>query len=572
MKIKLVIIIISLIALSCKKDTTSTRGVISENAMVVSARAEASKIGSDILKQGGNAFDAMFATEMALAVTYPYAGNLGGGGFMVYRLKNGDVGALDYREKAPLAASRDMYLDSLGNVIPDKSTVGAYAVGVPGTIAGIFAAHEKFGSLPIETLLKPVIELAEKGFIVTKKQHERFVKYDSIITAVNGKQTLVNKNVQSNTIFNNMALAETLRRISRNGRDEFYKGETAAQIIAFINQKGGIITAEDLALYEAQWRDPIQFSYDNLNIISMSPPSSGGLCLAQIMKMAEPYNVGQYEQNSLEAIQVMVEAEKQAYADRSYYLGDPDFVNIPINQLLEAHYLKNRMANFSFEKNTPSNSITYGTLPNYTMEIKETIPYQEHEETTHYSIVDQFGNAVAVTTTLNGAYGSKLYIEDLGFFLNNEMDDFSSKPGVPNVYGLLGGKANAIAPQKRMLSAMTPTIVEKDEKLYMVVGTPGGSTIITSVFQTIVNVHEFEMTMHDAVNAPRFHHQWLPEEIRVEPNRFDPKLLEQLKAKGYTINEERTPVIGKVDAILVLDNGTLEGGADKRGDDTAIGF
>ncbi|WP_298902962.1 gamma-glutamyltransferase [uncultured Psychroserpens sp.] len=572
MRIKLVIVIASIIVLSCNQDVTPTQGLITQKAMVVSARAEASKIGSDILEQGGNAFDAMFATEMALAVTYPYAGNLGGGGFMIYRLNNGEIGALDYREKAPLAASRDMYLDSLGNVIPDKSTVGAYAVGVPGTIAGIFAAHEKFGSLPIETLLKPVIALAENGFTVTQKQHKRFIKYDSIITAVNGKQTPINKNVSAHTIFKNVALAETLRRISKNGRDEFYKGETADQIVRFLNQKGGIITAEDLALYEAQWRDPIQFTYDNLNIISMSPPSSGGLCLAQIMKMAEPYDVSQYDQNSLEAIQVMVEAEKQAYADRSYYLGDPDFVNIPIDQLLEDNYLKNRMTNFSFEKSTPSNSITYGTLPNYTMEIRETIPYQEHEETTHYSIVDQFGNAIAVTTTLNGAYGSKLYIDNLGFFLNNEMDDFSSKPGVPNVYGLLGGKANAIAPQKRMLSAMTPTIVEKDGELYMVVGTPGGSTIITSVFQTILNVHEFGMTMHDAVNAPRFHHQWLPEEIRMEPNRFDPKLLEQLKAKGYTINEERTPVIGKVDAILVLDNGTLEGGADSRGDDTAIGF
>ncbi len=571
MKRLFILFFIGLIGFTCCKNEpksshskTNKRGLITKKAMVVSAREEASKIGSEILKQGGNAFDAMFATEMALAVVYPYAGNLGGGGFMVYRLHSGEIGALDYREKAPISASKDMYLDTDGNIIKGKSTIGGNAVGVPGTIAGIFEAHKKFGSLPIEILLKPVIALAQEGFVVTEKQHVKFVLYDSIITAVNGKQVLVNKTVEAHSIFKNKALAETLKRISKNGRDEFYKGKTAQILVDYLQSEGSSITHKDLELYEAKWRAPIQFKYDNLNIISMSPPSSGGLCLAQIMKMMEPYDIGQYTHNSLEAIQVMVEAEKRAYADRSYYLGDPDFVNIPIKDLLDTSYLNKRMQKFSFETITPSDSISYGSIPNYTMEISEPVHFQESEETTHYSIVDPFGNAVSVTTTLNSGYGSKLYTEDLGFFLNNEMDDFSSKPGVPNVYGLIGGKANSIAPQKRMLSAMTPTIVEKDGKLFMVLGTPGGSTIITSVLQTILNVHEFEMTMQEAVDAPRLHHQWLPDQIRMEVDLFSKDLKQQLTNKGYFINEAAAPITARVEAILILDNGTLEGGADYR--------
>lgn len=562
------------IVFSCKKNSILQvkHGLITENAMVVSARKEASKIGTDILKMGGNAFDAMFATEMALAVTYPYAGNLGGGGFMVYRLNSGEVGALDFREKAPLAASRDMYLDALGNVIPNKSTVGAYAVGVPGTIAGIFEAHEKFGTLPIKTLLEPVIELAESGFEVTKKQAKRFAHYDSIFKLVNGQTIIYNSSITANSRFQNVALAETLKRIAANGRDEFYSGQTGTQLVNFIKQNGGIITMDDLLMYEAQWREPIIFQYDDLKIISMSPPSSGGICLAQIMKMIEPYDISQYGPNALEAMQVMVEAERLAYADRSYYLGDPDFVNIPTIDLLNDSYLEQRMENFSFKHAISSDSVSFGQIPDYTMELTKANLYLEHEETTHYSIVDQFGNAVSVTSTLNGAYGSKLFVDELGFFLNNEMDDFSSKPGVPNVYGLIGGEANSIAPQKRMLSAMTPTIIEKNGELYMVVGTPGGSTIITSVLQTIINVHEYGMTMQEAVNAPRFHHQWFPDEIRMEVSRFPDSLLQQLNNKGYFVNFEAAPITAKVDAILVREDGNLEGGADPRGDDTADGY
>jgi gamma-glutamyltranspeptidase/glutathione hydrolase len=560
---KKIIILLCVITFGCKAQNGVVRptGILANEAMVVSAREEASKIGVEIMKKGGNAFDAMVATELALAVAYPYAGNLGGGGFMVYRKANGEKGTLDYREKAPLAATKDMFLDAKGNVIPGKSTKSPLAIGVPGTIAGVFAVHAKLGSLPIEAILKPVIELAERGVAVTQKQEERLNHYHDELNKTNGPNSVLSKVYKEKDTIKYPALAATLRRISKNGRDEFYKGETAKTLVGYLQEKGAIITMEDLAQYEAQWRTPLSFKYKDLNIISMAPPSSGGICLAQIFEMIAPYDLAKMGHNSTKSIQVIVEAERRAYADRNYFLGDPDFVKMPLNALMDDNYLKQRMATFSFDRATSSSDIKEGN-----------VTYNESMETTHYSIIDQFGNAIAATTTLNAGYGSKYYCDDLGFFLNNEMDDFSAKAGVPNMFGLVGNEANSIAPQKRMLSSMTPTIVERNGKLLMAVGSPGGSTIITSVLQTILNVYEYNFSMQEAVNAPRFHHQWLPDLITFEPNTFSTQTFDTLKAKGYLIDEKTTPVIGKVDAILVLPNKKLEGGADFRGDDTAVGF
>lgn len=560
MKKIVILFLLSITLLNCKNKENKT-GLIAEKAMVVSAKKEASEIGVAILKKGGNAYDAMIATQLALAVAYPFAGNIGGGGFMVYRNFDGQKGSLDFREKAPIAATKNMYLDSLGNVIPGKSTFGSFSVGVPGSVAGIFEVYEKFGSLPFEELIQPSIDLARNGINITEKQAKNLNETEEKFAKANSYKTIFEKNWKVGDVLIQEELAQTLERIRDHGKDEFYKGKTAKLLVDYISEMGGIITMEDLEKYEAVWRKPIEFKYKNFNIISMTMPSSGGICLAQILKSIEPFQLDTIAHNSAAYIQLLTEAERRAYADRAHYLGDIDFVNVPLDSLISEQYINKRMASFSWEKASLSAEISHGKILGY-----------ESNETTHYSIIDQLGNAVSVTTTLNGAYGSKVVVKGAGFLLNNEMDDFSSKPGVPNMFGLIGSEANAIAPEKRMLSSMTPTIVEENNNLKMVIGTPGGSTIITSVLQNILNVLEYNMGMQEAVSKPRFHHQWLPDNVRMEPNGFDTKTKEKLTNFGYKIIEKNSTILGKVDAILVLPNGKLEGGADPRGDDSAVGF
>jgi len=552
---------ICILMFHCKTSNKQITGLITEKAMVVSARQEASKVGSDILEKGGNAYDAMVATHFALAVVYPVAGNIGGGGFMVYRNNDGTKGALDFREKAPMTAHKDMYLDSLGNVIKNKSTLGAHAVGIPGSVAGAFEVYEKFGSLPFNDLIQPAIDLAKNGYRVTKKQAASLNNATERFEKANNYTTIFEREWKEGDLLKQEELAETLERIRDLGKNGFYKGKTAQLFVNYVRELGGIISHDDLEKYQAIWRKPITFTYKNHTITSMTLPASGGICLAQILKSVEPFEVSKIKHNSTKYIQLLTEAERRSYADRAHFLGDIDFVNVPIDSLTDTSYINKRMRSFSWDKATPSSEVSHGKVLGY-----------ESDETTHYSIIDQFGNAVSVTTTLNTGYGSKVVVKGAGFILNNEMDDFSSKPGTPNVYGLVGSKANAIAPEKRMLSSMTPSIVEKDGKLKMVVGTPGGSTIITSVLQNILNVVEYNMGMQESVNQPRFHHQWLPDQILMEPNGFDSITKNNLASKGYKIVERNSLIIGRVDAILVLQNGKLEAGADPRGDDTAVGF
>jgi gamma-glutamyltranspeptidase/glutathione hydrolase len=530
------------------KQVTATR------AAVVSAHPLASDAGLQILKQGGNAIDAAIATQLALAVVYPGAGNLGGGGFLVAHLAEGQNIALDYREKAPAAAHRDMYLDNTGNVVPGLSLNGHKASGVPGTVAGLIASH-KYGKLPFSKLVEPAIRLAH-GFAIMEREARGLNNAQKQFIENNTSPTVFIKETKwkaGDTLIQ-LELARTLERIRDQGHDGFYKGETADLIVAEMKRKNGLITLNDLASYRAVEREPVVFTYKGHKVVTTALPSSG-IVLQQLLKMTESKKLGKKGFHSPEAMQWMIEAERRAYADRAKFLGDRDFVKVPVNTLTSRKYLKARMKDVVPGKAGSSEIVAAGQI-------------SESEETTHLSVIDEYGNAVAVTTTLNDGYGSHTVIGGAGFLMNNEMDDFSSKPGVPNMHGALGSAANAIEPGKRMLSSMTPTIVLKKNKPYIIVGTPGGTTITTSVYQSIVNIIDFKLSAFDAVNKPKFHHQWKPDHIDVEEKEFSPETLNRLRAMGYTL-KDRT--IGRVELILV--NGKkIEAVGDKRGDDSAAGY
>lgn len=536
---------------------TIQKKVTGNNGAVSSAHPLASEIGLSTMKQGGNAIDAAIATQFALAVVYPAAGNIGGGGFTVIHLANCQNLTFDYREKAPATAHRDMYLDKSGNAQTQLSQNGHLAAGVPGAVAGLFRCMQ-YAKLPLNKLIQPAIDLAEKGFVLTASEarqlnriQEPLIKYNTVtpvfVKAAGWKtgDTLIQKD-----------LANTLKRIRDKGMAGFYEGETARLIVEEMKRANGIISYDDLKNYQAKEREPVVFDYKTYKIVTMPLPSSGGVLLPMMMHMIEDKPIKEYGFQSAQAVQLMTEIERRAYADRAQYLGDVDFYKVPVKKLSSREYAAERMKDYNTQTAGNSKATQAGIIP-------------ESEETTHFSVYDKSGNAVSVTTTLNGSYGSRTVVGGAGFFLNNEMDDFSIKPGVPNLYGAVGGDANAIAPGKRMLSSMTPTIVLKDCKPYLVVGTPGGTTITTSVFQTLVNILEFEMSAEDAVNKPKFHHQWLPDEIFVEPD-FSQAVRQQLQQMGYKVTQRGA--IGQTEVIRINANGTIEAIADKRGDDSAAGY
>lgn len=573
---------------------TSEKGILGQNGMVVTAHPLASKIGLEILKKGGNAFDAAIAVQFALAVAYPRAGNIAGGGFAILRLKNGESTALDFRETAPLASTTNMYLDKENNPIPNLSQAGHLSVGIPASVAGMVELFEKYGSKNVswEELIEPSIQLAQNGIILTENEANKLNDYQTEFKEWNTKENCVFINPNSNSsstkwlkgnIIIQKQLAETLLRIKNDKRDGFYKGKTAELLLKEINKGKGIITQKDLDDYKPVWRKTIAETITingknnadkktTYTILSMPPPSSGGIALAQLMQGFANYvnqnrstpNLIAFEHNSAITLHILTELQRRVYADRATYLGDPDFYDVPQKMLLDSAYNVKRNSTISLFKATLSDSIKEGKV--------KTI---ESMETTHFSITDKEGNAISLTTTLNGNYGSKVMVSEAGFFLNNEMDDFSIKAGFPNQFGLVGAEANKIEANKRMLSSMTPTIIEKrnpktgKNELFMVVGTPGGSTIITSVFQVVLNATVFEMDMQSAVNAKRIHHQWLPEELYYED--LPDSVLTKLQQLGHKL--EKVSQLGKMEAILVLPNKNYVGAADYlRGDDTALGY
>jgi len=541
--------------------TVEGRNIITDSGMVVSAHPESSRIGVAILRKGGNAIDAAVATEFALAVCYPEAGNIGGGGFMLIREAGGTTDLIDYREKAPLQASRDMYLDASGSVVEGLSTETHMASGVPGTVDGMVNIHSKYGVLSFRDVIQPAIDLARKGFPVTDGQASDFNA---------NRQNFISRNItlpafvrdipwMAGDTLRQERLALTLERIRDRGRDGFYSGITARLIVKEMQRGNGIISGLDLSEYRASFRDPVADEYRGYRIISAPPPSGGGIVLLQILGMIEPYNLKEEGFHSWQSVHLIAEAERRAFADRSRFLGDPGFIEIPVARLLGDDYLTGRMSNYSKDSASSSSQINPGS-PLAVVS----------EETTHYSVADYLGNAVAATTTLNGTFGSSIVVDSAGFLLNNQMDDFSVKPGVPNMYGLVGGEANSIQPGKKMLSSMTPVIIEKEGRLFMVAGSPGGSTIPTSVVQVVINVIDHGMNIRQAVDTGRFHHQWLPDFISYEKNSLDSSTIMKLQSMGHVLRERIS--IGRVNAIMILPDGRKAAGADRRGNNSACGF
>ena len=534
-----------------------------DNAVVVSADQLASQVGIEIIKQGGNAIDAAVAVQFALAVTLPRAGNIGGGGFMTVYLNDGTVTTLDYREVAPRRADRNMYIRN-GEYVPQLSQQGALAVGVPGTVDGMIKALERYGRLPLEVVITPAIELARSGYTLNYTQardlnvHARLFKnYESSTLYFTKGDTA---RYREGELFVQEDLARTLELISQFGREGFYAGETAREIVDEMQKNGGIISLRDLRDYSSKWRNPVKTTYEGYDLYLMPPPSSGSIAISQILSMMNPYDLKAMGHNSSEYIHLLTESMRRAFADRSHYLGDPDFWTIPQTQLLSQAYNEARMETFSPTFATASASLSYGELASF----------QESSETTHYSIIDNEGNAVAVTTTLNGSFGSHLAVGNAGFLLNNEMDDFSAQPGKPNAYGLVGGDANAIEPGKRMLSSMTPTIVAKNGKVRMVLGAAGGPRIITTTLQSFLNIAVFEMNAQQALAAQRVHHQWLPDNLYFEPYSLSKDTERLLKAKGH--NLVQTGGVGRAHIIYVDENGRIQGGYDPRGQGFVSGF
>ena len=576
-KVKVLLLLLAIAFCHCKQNNSESlkkvtlekqpnEGVVAANGMVVTAHPIATKIGLDVLKKGGNAFDAAVAVKYALAVVLPKAGNLGGGGYLIYRTAEGEKGALDFRETAPLAASRDMFIDvKTDSVMQQKALLGHLAACTPGTVDGMDKIYNKFCMLPFETLIQPAIDVAKYGFEVSEYDAWTINRFQKQFREVNDSSMIFIKSdswAEGDSLVQK-DLAKTLERIRDKGRDGFYKGETARHIVDEINSGGGILSLEDLENYSSVWREPIEGVYrDSFNIISMPPSSSGGIIIVQLLKGSNAYNFKKMGHNTPETVHVMTELQRRAFADRAEHMGDLDFYDVPVDMLLDEEYITARNASINMEKATPSAEIKAGKVDKI-----------ESLETTHFSIVDKEGNAVSITTTLVGYFGCKVLVDNAGFFLNNEMNNFSLKPGFPNIFGLVGGEANAIAPGKRMLSSMSPTIVEKNGDLFMVLGTPGGSTIINVNYQNIINVIDHGMTMQEAVDAKKHHSQWLPDRIVVEEGTLDSLTMARLKELGH--NSFRVvEQLGRTEAILVRADGSYEGAADNKrtGDAVAEGY